>query len=86
MFQTIQVDEPIEDDDVDREPKDKDSVDEDADTKVEEEKTEDKPKTKKVDKTVWDWEVLNDSKPIWTRKYENVDICKRNESLFLLSH
>lgn len=34
---------------------------------VEEDKTEDS-KTKTVEKTVWDWELLNDSKPIWTRK------------------
>ena len=34
---------------------------------VEEEK-EDKPKTKKVDKTTWDWVIVNDNKPLWTRK------------------
>ena len=36
---------------------------------VEEEETEEeKPKTKKVSKTVWDWVLMNDSKPIWLRK------------------
>lgn len=39
---------------------------------VEEEK-EDKPKTKKVEKTTWDWELLNDAKPIWTRKAGEVE-------------
>lgn len=39
----------------------------DEDVAVEEEK-EEKPKTKTVEKTTWDWEVLNDAKPIWTRK------------------
>ncbi|XP_058790757.1 endoplasmin-like [Phymastichus coffea] len=41
-------------------------TEEDEDAKVEED-NEDKKK-KKVNKTVWDWELLNDSKPIWTLK------------------
>ncbi|XP_056646837.1 endoplasmin [Diorhabda sublineata] len=49
-----------------------DSTDED-DAAVEDEKEEDKAKTKKVEKTVWDWELLNDSKPIWTRKPTEVE-------------
>ena len=74
VLQTIKVEEPIEDDD---EPETKDETekkddeaddDDDDDTKVEDDKQEEKPKTKTVEKTVWDWEVLNDSKPIWTRK------------------
>lgn len=40
---------------------------EDEDAKVEEAEDE-KPKTKKVSKTTWDWTLINDSKPIWTRK------------------
>ncbi|XP_033165840.1 endoplasmin [Drosophila mauritiana] len=40
---------------------------EDEDAKVEEADDE-KPKTKKVSKTTWDWTLINDSKPIWTRK------------------
>ena len=42
-------------------------VDEDEEAKVEEEK-DDKPKTRKVSKTIWDWKLVNDSKPIWMRK------------------
>jgi Hsp90 protein. len=65
------VEEPLDDDDEEAETKDEadktDDVD-DEDTKVEEDKQDDKPKTKTVEKTVWDWEVLNDNKPIWTRK------------------
>jgi heat shock protein 90kDa beta len=38
------------------------------DATVEEAKEESKPKTKKVDKTVWDWELMNSAKPIWQRK------------------
>jgi heat shock protein beta len=41
---------------------------------VEEEKEQDKKaKTKKVEKTTWDWELVNDMKPIWMRKPDEVD-------------
>nr|ADR79285.1 Hsp90 beta [Brachionus ibericus] len=39
----------------------------DDDASVEEAKDE-KPKTKTVNKTVWDWELMNSAKPIWQRK------------------
>ncbi|EDW98442.1 endoplasmin [Drosophila yakuba] len=45
---------------------------EDEDAKVEEAEDE-KPKTKKVSKTTWDWTLINDSKPIWTRKPAEVN-------------
>lgn len=48
-----------------------DKEDEEDDAKVEEDADEKKPK--KVDKTVWDWELLNDSKPIWTLKPNEVE-------------
>ena len=70
------VDEPIEDDEKPDEPVEEGSEDE---APVEEDKEEEKPKTKKVDKTVWDWEILNDSKPIWTRKPAEVDDKEYNE-------
>merc|ERR1719192_1224905 len=41
--------------------------------KEEKEEEEKKPKTKKVDKTTWDWELCNQSKPIWTRKPEQIE-------------
>lgn len=75
---TETVEEPIEDDSEevtteaprgDQEEK-KDETDEEA--KVEEEKEEKKPKTKKVEKTTWDWELINTSKPIWTRKPSDI--------------
>ena len=48
--------------------------DEDEDAAVEEENDEEKkPKTKKVQKTTWDWELINDHKPIWTRKPAEVE-------------
>ena len=48
------------------------SAKKDDDATVEEAK-EEKPKTtKKVDKTVWDWELMNQAKPIWQRKTSEV--------------
>lgn len=38
------------------------------DATVEEAKEEEAPKTKTVQKTVWDWELMNEAKPIWQRK------------------
>jgi len=38
------------------------------DATVEEAKEDDAPKTKTVQKTVWDWELMNEAKPIWQRK------------------
>lgn len=38
----------------------------DEDATVEEEKEKSEPK--KVEKTVWDWRLVNENKPIWTRK------------------
>lgn len=53
---------------------DSNDIDEDDEAKVEEEDTEEKaPKTKKVTKTVYDWEIMNDSKPIWTKKPAEVE-------------
>lgn len=79
---TIQVDadEVDEDKPVKEETEDKtidSSDDEEDDTKIEDDADEKKPK--KVDKTVWDWELLNDSKPIWTLKPSDVDEKEYNE-------
>lgn len=74
--QTETVEEPIEEDEaaeVAEKPAaedDEDDDDEDDDDAVveEEEEKEDKPKTKMVEKTTWDWVLVNDSKPIWLRR------------------
>jgi len=73
---TETVEEPIEDDD--DEPAAEEEVkkeDEDEEGAVEEDKEEEekKPKTKKVDKTTWDWELCNQAKPIWTRKPAEIE-------------
>uniref|UniRef100_A0A9J7XHB9 Endoplasmin n=1 Tax=Cyprinus carpio carpio TaxID=630221 RepID=A0A9J7XHB9_CYPCA len=46
---------------------------EDAEAEKEEDEDKDKPKTKKVEKTVWDWELMNDIKPIWQRPAKEVE-------------
>eukprot|EP01120_Amphizonella_sp_Union-15-10_P003058 TRINITY_DN1336_c0_g1_i1.p1 TRINITY_DN1336_c0_g1~~TRINITY_DN1336_c0_g1_i1.p1 ORF type:complete len:778 (+),score=226.61 TRINITY_DN1336_c0_g1_i1:117-2450(+) len=48
-----------------------DVTEEEAETEeseVEVEVDEEKPKTKTIKETVWDWVLLNDIKPLWTRK------------------
>lgn len=77
---TESVEEPIEEGEEPEKEKteeegeelEKEKSDED-DAAVEDAKDEEKPKTKKVEKTVWDWEILNDHKPIWTRKPDQVE-------------
>lgn len=72
---TTTVEEPIEEDEEEasEEPKEEAEKEDDEDGTVEEEKDEEpKVKTKKVDKTTWDWELCNQSKPIWTRKPEEI--------------
>ncbi|XP_017877302.1 endoplasmin [Ceratina calcarata] len=66
----VQVDEEEED-----ESKKEESAEDKVDEDDEEAKVEDaeEKKSKKVDKTVWDWELLNDSKPIWTLKPSEVE-------------
>ena len=56
----MEEDEETDDEDTDKE-------DEDEDAKVEEE-NEDKKSKKTVDKTVWDWVLINENKPLWTKK------------------
>merc|ERR1712142_1303948 len=73
---TETVEEPIDDED-DEAAKEEDTPTEEQDEegKVEDdtEEAEAKPKTKKVDKTTWDWELCNQSKPIWTRKPTEIE-------------
>jgi len=72
---TETVEEPIEDEEAEEAEKvDEEKKEEDEDAAVEEEKEEDdKPKTKKVEKTTWDWVLVNESKPIWTRKPDDIE-------------
>ena len=62
---TKTVDEPIEEEEEETPAEEEEKKDEEEDAAVEEDKEEEekKPKTKKVDKTTWDWELCNESKP-----------------------
>uniref|UniRef100_A0A1A8J8V8 Endoplasmin n=1 Tax=Nothobranchius kuhntae TaxID=321403 RepID=A0A1A8J8V8_NOTKU len=66
---TETVEEPIEED---AEEPEKETSEDEAEVE-EEEEDKDKPKTKKVEKTVWDWELMNDIKPIWQRPAKDVE-------------
>ncbi|XP_071375237.1 endoplasmin-like [Centroberyx affinis] len=71
---TETVEEPIEEDAEAEEEPEKEATEDEAEVEEEEEdKDKDKPKTKKVEKTVWDWELMNDIKPIWQRPAKEVE-------------
>lgn len=74
----VDEDKPVKEDDT-SDQSSSSSDDEEDDTKVEEDSDVDEKKPKKVDKTMWDWELLNDSKPIWTLKPNEVDDKEYNE-------
>uniref|UniRef100_A0A673JTA6 Endoplasmin n=1 Tax=Sinocyclocheilus rhinocerous TaxID=307959 RepID=A0A673JTA6_9TELE len=63
--------EPIEEEEAEAE---KEEATEDEAEVEEEDEDKDKPKTKKVEKTVWDWELMNDIKPIWQRPAKEVEV------------
>nr|XP_020478521.1 endoplasmin [Monopterus albus] len=67
---TETVEEPIEED---AEEPEKETAEDEAEVEEEEDEDKDKPKTKKVEKTVWDWELMNDIKPIWQRPAKEVE-------------
>merc|ERR1711937_521318 len=80
---TKTVEEPIEEeeedtteDEVEETPKEEDEEGAVEEDKEEEEK---KAKTKKVEKTTWDWELCNEAKPIWTRKPDAIEQSEYDE-------
>ncbi|CRK86923.1 CLUMA_CG000744, isoform A [Clunio marinus] len=73
MWTSKTVEEEIPDEEEVTEKPSTDDETEDDEAKVEEDtEAEKEPKMKKVTKTVYDWELMNDSKPIWTRKPNDV--------------
>ncbi|XP_038637120.1 endoplasmin [Scyliorhinus canicula] len=63
---TETVEEPMEEEEETKEKEDDEAA-------VEEEDEEKKAKTKKVEKTVWDWVLMNDIKPIWQRPTKEIE-------------
>lgn len=75
LWKSKTVKEDVPDDDAAAETKKPDEAEKKSedDAAVEDDKEEEKKsKTKTVDKTVWDWELMNESKPIWQRKASDV--------------
>lgn len=70
------VDEPAEDEEDKKLDEDDDKED---DAKVEEEEETKVPKKKEIEKTVWDWVLINENKPIWTKKPNEVTDEEYNE-------
>lgn len=69
---TVTEEVPVEDDSVEEDKKEETEKPVDEDTTDEEAKKSKTPKTKKVEKTVYDWERINVAKPIWQRKPSEV--------------
>uniref|UniRef100_A0A6G1S9Q3 Heat shock protein 83 n=1 Tax=Aceria tosichella TaxID=561515 RepID=A0A6G1S9Q3_9ACAR len=72
---TVTEEVPVDDDESTDEKKDEDATsttEKPTDDVLEEEKAETKKKTKKVEKTVYDWERINVAKPIWQRKPKDI--------------
>uniref|UniRef100_A0A4W5PHY2 Endoplasmin n=1 Tax=Hucho hucho TaxID=62062 RepID=A0A4W5PHY2_9TELE len=65
---TETVEEPIEDTEVE-----KDATEDEVEVEVEEEEDNNFIPFVQVEKTVWDWELMNDIKPIWTRPAKEVE-------------
>uniref|UniRef100_A0A1I8Q2U6 Heat shock protein 83 n=1 Tax=Stomoxys calcitrans TaxID=35570 RepID=A0A1I8Q2U6_STOCA len=79
---TVDEEVPVEEEVKKEDETEKPASDNEDDVQVEEDTNEDgddKPKTKTVSKTVWDWTLINDSKPIWTRKPNEVTDEEYNE-------
>jgi len=75
---TITEEVAVEADEVEEAPVAEDA-DEDSEAEVEEEADEEKPKTKSVQKTVWDWELLNETKPVWQRPAKEITDAEYSE-------
>ncbi|XP_038054130.1 endoplasmin-like [Patiria miniata] len=75
---TETVEEPVEDEDEEEPTEKPEGEDDDVEVEDEEEK-EPKRKTKSVEKTTWDWVLMNVNKPIWTRQAKEITDEEYNE-------
>lgn len=58
---------------------DDDEDGEDDELTAEDEDEDEEPETKTVEKTVWDYERLNDNKPVWTKRPSDVEESDYND-------
>jgi len=76
LYTSKVIDEEIEvaDDEEEDEPAEGEEATEEAEVEEEGEKEEEEKKThtETVSKTVWDWELINANKPIWTRSSKDI--------------
>lgn len=72
---TESVEEPIEEEESEEgEAEEKEEgEEEEGDATVEEDEGEEKPKTRTVEKTTWDWVLVNDTKPLWLRSPKEIE-------------
>ncbi len=68
QLQIEKVEEPVEDEEPTEGEEESTKEEGEEDGTVEDEE-EEKSKTKTVDKTTWDYDLVNDNKPLWTRKW-----------------
>jgi len=78
---TVKEEVPIEEDEAEESPvEDTEDKSDDDEAEVEDETDEEKkPKTKTVEKTVQDWELLNETKPVWQRPAKEITDKEYNE-------
>nr|CAB3254423.1 endoplasmin-like [Phallusia mammillata] len=72
---TVKEEVPVEEEEAKEEEAAEEETDEEKDdeAEVEEEAEEEKkPKTKTIEKTVWDWELINQTKPVWQRPAKDI--------------
>merc|ERR1719238_351832 len=67
---TVTEEVPVEDDGEDDDEDTED--DEDAELTAEDDDEDDEPATRTVEKTVWEYERLNENKPVWTKRPSDV--------------
>jgi len=76
--ETVSEEVPIEEEEK-KEDEDEEGDDDELLAEDEDDDEEEKPKTKTVEKTLWDWRQINESKPIWTRRPSEIEESEYSE-------